>query len=81
MSESETRGQGKISSSLFTSAEGRGYSKKRGQKDPTYFSLTQVMYLSLPIGQVREHILPDWLIETVVGTRGKEEGVAGGRLN
>ena len=53
--------------------------KKHAQrrKDPPYLSLTQVIYLPLPIGQVRAHILPGWLIETNCGKEVNKKRVAG----
>ena len=81
MSESETRGQGEISTRLLTSAEGRGYSKKcvRRTKNPPYLSLTQVMYLSPSHGSgqgAHSSRLANWN-KLLLGKEVKRKGVAG----
>ena len=61
---------------LFPSAEGRGSSKKRARptRNPPLLILMQVMCLPLPMGRVRAHTLPGWLIETSCCWEKRERG-------
>ena len=74
----ETHGQGEISTRLFTSAEGLGHSKKCAYrtKDPPLFIPSRWFTCPLPIGQVRVHSLPWWLVwnKLLLGEEGKGRG-------
>ena len=81
MLESETCGQGEISTRLCTSAEGLGYSKKHvlRTQDPPLF-IPNAGDIPVPFPRVRSGrtCFPVGSLKQIVaGKGGKEEGVAG----
>ena len=73
---SETCGQGEISTRLFTSAEGHGYSKKhalRTKDSPLFIPNTGDLPVPFPLVRSGRTLFPVGLKQIVAGKRGKEE--------